>query len=191
MLKKPSAKISHLFSGITIFDKLNLLVVLVFFIWALLFPIAYINPLGNEGESHIMTLIGIQYRKTSLLVLLLLVMVAGMSMNSKFKAWFLQYTGTNNDIYARLLHKGIIFVILIFFGEVVLFLRETLTQTLNIGRGYYFLGGLLIVGLIIDFLFLQRQYKLNKTYQHTQTTITQEESTHHANHTGFKNLFDE
>lgn len=191
MLKNKSSKISTIISWLSVFDKLNLLIVFLFFIWAILFPIAYIAPIGPEGQTQTIRIIWIEHRKTSIIILMLLVTIAGMSINGKFKSWFLRFTGIGNDIYARFFQKGMIFLLLIFFGEIVIHLRDVLTQTINITRGYYTLGSILIGWLIIDFLFLQRNYKVQNTYNHIQTTITHEETHWEKGHQTFKNLFDE
>ncbi len=176
-------------SWLWIFDKLNIFMVIIFFLWAILFPIAYITPIG-EGDVQTIRIIWLEYRKTSILMIILLASSAGMSINGKFKSWFLQYTGISNDIYARFMQKLFIILLLLFFGEVVIHLRAILTQTINLTRAYYFLSGILIAGLVVDFLFLQRKYKLNSTYQHVHTTIAHEESNTHEGQS-FKNLFEE
>lgn len=195
MLKNPkTSKLSITLSWLSVFDKLNLFVVFAFFVGAMIFPIGYISPVTKDAQTQVIRIIWIEHRKTSIIILALLVTVAGMSLNGKFKARFLIFTGVGNDIYARFFQKGVIFILLTFFGEVVIHLRTTLTQTINIGRWYYYLWGLLIVWMIIDFMFLQRNYKVNSAYSHTQTTISHEEShptvKWHSTHT-FKNLFDE
>ena len=189
MLKNSPSKVSSLISWLSIFDKLNVFLVILFFLWAILFPIASINPIG-EGEGATIRLIGLEYRKTSILIVVLLANSMWMSMNGKFKSWFLSYTGITNEIFARFIQKLMIIILLLFFGEMVIHLRWTLTQTINLSRGYYILSTIIIAGLFVDFLFLQRKHKLNSTYQHVQTTISHEESNIHEGQ-GFKNLFDE
>jgi len=190
MLKNSSSKVWSLISWLSIFDKLNVLLVVIFFFWSIIFPIASIIPIG-DGDRVTIRLIGLEYRKTSVLILVLLTSTMGMSINGKFKSWFLIYTGITNEIFARFIQKIMIIILLVFFGEIIIHLRGTLTQTINLSRWYYLLSTLLIAWLVVDFLFLQRRYKYNNTHQHTQTTITQEESHNHEWQQGFKNLFDE
>ncbi|HMY80995.1 MAG TPA: hypothetical protein PLW93_00105 [Candidatus Absconditabacterales bacterium] len=196
MLKHKTSHLSATIKGLTVFDKMNLFLVIIFFICAILAPIGYITPISPDRQTETLRLVGIEHRKISLVIIVLLVINAGMSINSSFKSRFLNYTGIGNNIYARFFQKGIIFILLLFRGEIVLHLRETLTQTINLGRGYYVLSALIIVGLIIDFLFLQRNYKLNTTY----STITQSSNntSSHSSHEGrehqgetFKSLFEE
>lgn len=196
MLKHKWSKFSEAVSGLWIFDKLNILIVILFFVGIILFPIAYIAPVTSQDSAQAIRLVGLEHRKTSIGILIILVVNTGMSINGKFKSLFLKFTGIGNDIYARFFLKGTIFFLLIFFGEIILHLRSSLTQTINIGRGYYYLGGLLLIGLVVDYLFLQRNYKLNVSYNHRQTTINQdynyEEQPNPENSPqSFKNLFDE
>ena len=169
---------------------------ILFFVGIILFPIAYIAPVTSQDSAQAIRLVGLEHRKTSIGILIILVVNTGMSINGKFKSLFLKFTGIGNDIYARFFLKGTIFFLLIFFGEIILHLRSSLTQTTNIGRGYYYLGGLLLIGLVVDYLFLQRNYTLNVIYNPRQTTINQdynyEEQPNPENSPqSFKNLFDE
>jgi hypothetical protein len=58
MLKNNKAsKLSATISGLSIFDKLNLLIVFAFFIGVLLFPISYITPIAGESQTQVIKII--------------------------------------------------------------------------------------------------------------------------------------
>ena len=180
---------SSYISWLSVFDKLTIFGVIIFFVGAVILPVARITPIG-EWDMESIRIVWLEYWKTSALIVLLLASTAWLSINGKFKSRFLHYTGIGNDIYARFIQKLFLVFVLIFFWEIVIHLRAILTQTINLTRWYYFLSGILIVGLCIDFLFLQRKYKLQGAYQHVQTTIAHEESHIHEGQS-FKNLFDQ
>lgn len=194
MIKNKASALWSTIKGLTVFDKLNLLVVVIFFISAIILPIAHISPINNTWEMTI-SLFSLDNWKTTLLVLCMLAINAGMSINSKFKSWFLEYTGVWNDIYARFFQKWVIFCLLMFFGEIIIHLRSSLTQTINLSWWYYFLWWLLIVWLCIDFLFLQKNYKTSSTYNHAKNHLhsskNNEEETNQQHNQTFKNLFDQ
>lgn len=191
MLKNKASTLTSTIQWLTIFDKFNIFIVFSFFVIALLLPVAYINPLTNDAQTQTLRIISLEYWKTSIIIVILLIINAWMSINNNFKSRFLRYTWIWNDIYARFFQKWVVFIILIFFGELVLYLRNTLTQTINIARGYYILGWIIIVGLIIDFMFLQRNYKVNKAHNNSQATMLHEENDTNKQHQSFKNLFEE
>ena len=91
MLKHKGSKFSEALSGLSIFDKLNILIVFLFFVGVVLFPIAYIAPVTNEDTAQAIRMIGLEHRKTSIGILIILVVNAGMSINGKFKSLFLKF----------------------------------------------------------------------------------------------------
>lgn len=195
MIKNKASALWSTIKGLTIFDKLNLLIVVIFFICALLVPIATISPISSDKNWEIIHIFSQEHRKTTIIILFILAINAGMSINSKFKSWFLSYTGVGNDIYARFFQKWVIFTLLIFFWEIIIHMRDSLTQTINLSWWYYCLWWLLIIWLCVDFLFLQRNYKTSSTYNHikhqahTKDDVSQESEQH--THQTFKNLFEE
>lgn len=194
MIKNKASALGSTIKGLTIFDKLNLLMVIVFFICALTAPIATISPINSDKNGEVIHIFSQEHRKTTIVLLCILAINAGMSINSKFKSRFLSYTGVGNDIYARFFQKWVIFTLLLFFWEIIIHMRSSLTQTINLSRWYYCLWWLLIIWLCIDFLFLQRNYKTSSTYNHMkhQTHHKDEDSQDRENtHQTFKNLFEE
>ncbi len=175
---------------LSLFDRWNVIIALAFFIIAVTLPVSYINPLWPDSQTTTLRIISLEYRKTSVIILLLLAINIWMSINGNFRSWFLKYTGIWNDIYARLLQKGIIFILFIFFWEIIIQLRTNLTQTINLALWYYILAWLLIVWLIIDFLFLQRNYKIKSAHENSKLSVIRDEYKDESQQS-FKNLFDE
>lgn len=190
MLKNKNSNLSHTLQGLSTLDKWNILIVCIFFIVALILPIAYISPLSSEAQTITIRAISFEYRKTSIVIIVLLTINTGMSLNWNFKSFFLQYTWMGNEIYIRFLQKWVLFVLLLLFGEVIIHLRLILTQTLNLWLGYYILWWVIIIWLWIDFLFLHRNYKINKAHINSRTSIIHDEN-NDSNRQSFKNLFDE
>lgn len=190
MLKNRTNALGQKIQWLSLFDKWNVVIIFAFFIVALVFPISYISPLTTESQTQTIRMISLEYRKTSILILVILAINIWISINSNFKSRFLRYTGIGNDIYARFFQKWIIFIMLIFFWEIILHLRNNLTQTINLAMWYYILWWLLIAWIIIDFLFLQRNYKVQSAHENSKLTIIREENNNEWKQS-FKNLFDE
>lgn len=190
MLKNKTNSLGQKMQWLSLFDKWNILIIFIFFIVSLALPISFISPLNPESQTQTIRIISLEYRKTSTIIIIILAINIWISINSNFKSRFLRYTGIGNDIYARFFQKWLIFTMLIFFWEITLHLRNNLTQTINLGLWYYILWWLLVAWIIIDFLFLQRNYKVQTAHDNSKLTIVRDEKNNEWKQS-FKNLFDE
>ena len=172
------------------FDKINILYVILFLLIAIIFPFGVIKTLWWDGAKMNIRLFNIDFWKTDIVLLFILAIEILISVHHKFKRFYLNFTGISSDIYARFILKFFMFGMFIIIGDLILYYKINISQSIWFWLGYYLLGIIVIGWLIVDYLFLQRKYKLNKRYKDMQVGIDHT-SSEEKEHDKFSGLFDQ
>lgn len=166
-----SSKLFDQLNKLNFFDKINVVYIILFLLIALIFPFALLSQLWEWGNKISIKLFDINFWKTDVIILILLGIELFLSINHKFKRFYLNFTGISSDIYARLILKFFMFGLLITSWDLILYFKTNISQSIWFGIGYYLLGIIVVGWLILDYLFLQRKYKLDKRYKTMQVGI--------------------
>ncbi len=171
---KSNVKSSKLFDQINklnFFNKINVLYVVLFLAIALIFPFWLLDQIWDWDIKISIRIFNIDFRKTDLIIILLLVVELLLSVNYKFKRFYLNFTGMSSDIYARFILKLFMFWLLIVIGDFIIYFKINMSQSIWFGAWYYLLGVVVVLWLVLDYLFLQRKYKLDKKNKTMQVGI--------------------
>lgn len=187
-----SSKLFEQINKLNFFDKINVLYVVLFILIALIFPFGMLSQLWEWGTKISIRLFDINFWKTDIIILIILGVELFLSINHKFKRFYLNFTGISSDIYARFILKFFMFGVLLISGDLILYFKTNISQSIWFGIWYYLLGIVIIAGLVIDYLSLQRKYKLDKRYKTMQVGIdhTSSEEVDDGNE-NFSGLFDQ
>lgn len=187
-----SSKLFEQINKLNFFDKINVLYVVLFILIALIFPFGMLSQLWEWGTKISIRLFDINFWKTDIIILIILGVELFLSINHKFKRFYLNFTGISSDIYGRFILKFFMFGVLLISGDLILYFKTNISQSIWFGIWYYLLGIVIIAGLVIDYLSLQRKYKLDKRYKTMQVGIdhTSSEEVDDGNE-NFSGLFDQ
>lgn len=167
-------KPNKLFDKITklnFFDKINVFYIILFVLIAFILPFGLLSQLWEWGSKTYIRLFNINFWKTDIIILILLAIELLLSINHKFKRFYLNFTGISSDIYARFILKFFMFGLFIVAWDFILYYKTNISQSIWFGIWYYLLGIVVIAGLVLDYLFLQRKYKLDKRHKTIQVGI--------------------
>lgn len=148
-----------------------MLYVVLFLAIALIFPFWLLDQIWDWDIKISIRIFNIDFRKTDLIIILLLVVELLLSVNYKFKRFYLNFTGMSSDIYARFILKLFMFWLLIVIGDFIIYFKINMSQSIWFGAWYYLLGVVVVLWLVLDYLFLQRKYKLDKKNKTMQVGI--------------------
>ena len=186
-MKKPSS-IASWFIKLSPLNKVFFLYLIILVLCMMTVSIVTLTPLDGTGDRSV-SLLHNHFWKSDLTIFLSLVLMCVTTLSVKARNLIDMILWLTNEMLLRFILLIVILAIRWSIGDTIGYINDQLTGTVVIAGGYYSIGLMLIMGLV---LIVIQMIKYAKTSQKSTTINLAVQRNHTADgvNNGFKNLFE-
>lgn len=186
-MKKPSS-ISRRFLELSPLNRVFFLYLIVLTLCMITMSIVTLTPLDGTGDRSV-SLLHNHFWKSDLTIFLSLALMCITTLSAKVRNLIDMILWLTNEILLRFILLMVIWVVRWSIGDTISYINDQLTGTVIIANGYYGIGLMLVVGLLLIVVQMIKYAKISQK----STTINlavQRNNTIDGVNNSFKNLFE-